>query len=244
MRFKEHDAVHRLVLWAYLQTAQSAPFEVVLTEWTRAPQRLVHAIRTEALHRFPSLVRCKCTSPTAILNAFAECVQSSAVHIPPMFFTQLPLWLIDIYMSALNVRSRNDAVESDFESVLLQSGEHVDAVRALHRFMLNVLFDSAKECVVVLMCPTPVFKTMSVYMHKVGLRCNATSSDGARCERVATARCGTCKRAFYCTAKCKRADTMHVDECDTLGCGCGSSRRRRRYVVKRRDRVKLLGTAV
>lgn len=230
MKFKDGDAVHRLVLWAYMQTAQSAPFEVVLAEWTRAPHRLVHAIRTAALRRFPSLVRCKCTNPS-ILNAFVG-VQT-AVRIPPTFFTQLPLWLVETYMASLNT-------ESALEPVLLQSGEHVDAVRALHRFMLNVLFERAKECVIVLMCPTPVFKTMSVYA-ATGLRCNATSSDGVRCERVATTRCAVCRRAFYCTAKCKRIDTMHVDECDTSGCGCGSSARN---AVKRRHRIKQRRPAV
>jgi hypothetical protein len=239
MRFKEDDAVHRLVLWAYLQTAQTAPFEVVLTEWSREPERLVAAIHAAALKQFPKLKRCKCTSQTATLNAFAECVQSSAVRIAPMFFTTLPLWLINTYVTALNKRPDTGSSDTDnnYKDVLLAAGDHIDGVRLLHRFMLNVLFARAHECLIVQLHPAPVLRTMNVYMHRAGLRCNATNTDGVRCGCVAELRCGRCKRAFYCSFTCKRADTMHADECDTARCGCKSSIRGHK-AVKRGHRLK------
>jgi hypothetical protein len=253
MRFDDKDPFHRLVLWVYLKRARTASVDVVLTEWTRDPRGLLDEIERAATAEYPRLSTCTCGDKLDTVNAYVRKKREGAVRLTPILFTSLPMCLVEDYMRALSARVRvNDLMAEletasgfevrkclthniwerggeDYDACLLRAGPtHVRGMQELHRHVLNVIHDSKSETLLVgVGIDEPSWSRCLVLHTNVRLRCNAVTNCGDRCERPATLRCETCRRAFYCCKTCKRGDKEHAEECDNIRCTCLKSRRRK-----------------
>jgi hypothetical protein len=112
------------------------------------------------------------------------------------------------------------------------------AARALHRFVLNVLFDwriGVHASTALIVCGTSIVTVVPRAVPTGAFVCVRHFDTGRMCGAEATMRCEVCRRAWYCCKACADADVrMHreVWECDAEKCGCCCKSRR----VKRKKK--------
>ena len=122
--------------------------------------------------------------------------------------------------------------------ILRLGGENMSEVvnteeaRLFHKFFVNMLFSARSSAPLDVVGPPPapaliITLTPKAQLHVIrpqhvpaqGFACVRCYDSGKACGKEARLRCNKCRRAFYCSSKCQRADTaMHASECDLQHC--------------------------
>ena len=250
------------------RTQRTTTFSTFLASMEAQPDLLLEDAVRAASEAYPAIGACVARCVTALSTTHAELNIAAVNHfleircahtelpLPATHFTALPYNSLVAYTHALSLRdvvkrlvatratargteAREIAdVINELGGVQFEAVCDTPAARALHRFVLNVLFDwriGTHTSTALIICGTEIVTMVPRAVPSGAFICVRHFDDGRACGAEATLRCEVCRRAWYCSKACADADVrMHVEvwECDRKRCECCDKARRVRRKKK------------